>query len=245
MSCADAGYADAHIHLDFFADPAAFARDARVQGLSLFANSVTPQGYERTHAATQGMMHVHAGLGQHPWWVEQADLERLDQLLPRTRWVGEVGLDFSPKRPQHERQAQVFEHIADQCACAGNKVLSIHSVRAADAVLDVLEETGCTATCTCIFHWFSGSTEALWRAIHAGCWFSVNQMQANTRRAKEQLKLIPRNRLLLETDLPPAEDATTTVDDVLASLERTRVLLEEIRGEQLAAQLQDNWLRLS
>ena len=236
--------ADAHIHLDFLADPTAFAREAQARGLSLFANSVTPQGFERTLDATHGMSHVCAGLGQHPWWIGQADLKRFDSLLPHTRWIGEVGLDFSPKRPHHERQAEVFDHIVGQCAREGGKVLSIHSVRAADAVLDTLEKTGCTRACTCVFHWFSGSTDALWRAIRMGCWFSVNEMQANTRRAKEQLKLVPKERLLLETDLPPAEDATTTVTDVLASLERTRTLLETIRNEQLADQLQANWLRL-
>ena len=236
--------ADAHLHLDFFADPAAFAQEAQACGLQVFANSVTPQGFLATTAVTQGMPHVRIGLGLHPWWVNEASLDDFFSLLPKTRWVGEVGIDLSPKRAHHEQQVNTFAQIAERCARDGDKVLSLHSVRAADVVLDILEKTGCTRSCSCIFHWFSGSTDALWRAIRMGCWFSVNEMQANTRRAKEQLKLVPKERLLLETDLPPAEDATTTVTDVLASLERTRTLLEAIRNEQLASQLQANWLRL-
>lgn len=237
--------ADAHLHLDFFADPEAFAREAHACGLQVFANSVTPQGFAATTTATQGMPHVRVGLGLHPWWVDKASLDDFCQLLPQTHWVGEVGIDLSPKRAYHERQVNTFAQIAERCAHDGGKVLSLHSVRAADVVLDILEKTGCTRSCTCVFHWFSGSTEALWRAIRAGCWFSVNEMQASTRRAIEQLKLIPANRLLLETDLPPAEDATTSVEDVVASLERARDHLERIRQQPMAEQLALNWERLA
>ena len=235
---------DAHIHLDFMGNAREVALSARDKGLGMFANTVTPAGFSRTLEMVGDLENVHVGLGQHPWWAAESNLGLFDELFPTTRWIGEVGLDLSPKRPHHQRQREAFHHIARRCGAGGNKILSLHSVRAAGEVLDTLEETGCTQSCRCIFHWFSGSTEDLWRAIRAGCWFSVNEMQAGTRRAKEQLKLVPKERLLLETDLPPAEDATTTVTDVLASLERTRTLLETIRNEQLADQLQANWLRL-
>jgi hypothetical protein len=104
--------------------------------------------------------------------------------------------------------------------------------RAAGTALDVLEQTGCLATCRCIFHWFSGSTEDLWRAIRAGCWFSVNEMQASTRRAKEQLKLIPKDRLLLETDLPPEQGIPFTARQIEASLLRARELVRTIRTRE-------------
>ncbi len=237
--------ADAHLHLDFFANPAAFAQEAQACGLQVFANSVTPQGFLATTAVTQGMPHVRIGLGLHPWWVNEASLDDFFSLLPQTRWVGEVGIDLSPKRAHHEQQVNTFAQIAERCARDGDKVLSLHSVRAADVVLDILEKTGCTRSCSCIFHWFSGSTEALWRAIRAGCWFSVNEMQAGTRRAKEQLKLIPADRLLLETDLPPEGDASTHAADVLASLERVRNQLERIRRKSMAEQLALNWEHLA
>lgn len=236
---------DAHLHLEFFANPKSFARDAATIGLGVFANTVTPQGFESIRCMANEATNVCLGLGMHPWRVEDANVDKFDRLLPQTNWIGEVGLDFSPKRAHHERQLKVFEHIAHACATEGSKVLSIHSVRSAGVVLDVLERTGCIRECTCIFHWFSGSTEDLWRAIRSDCWFSVNEMQARTRRAKEQLKLIPNDRLLLETDLPPADDANTTVDEVVASLTRTQKLVEHIRNASLGDQLQQNWERLT
>ena len=232
---------DAHMHLDFFSDPERFAREAANKGLAIFANTVTPQGFESVNSLSYDASNVFLGLGMHPWWIDDADVAEFDRLLPNTHWVGEVGLDFSPKRPHHDLQLATFEHITHACAREGSKVLSIHSVRSASVVLDVLERTGCISECTCIFHWFSGSTEDLWRAIRAGCWFSVNEMQARTRRAKEQLKLIPANRLLLETDLPPQNNASVGPEEVIASLGKSLELLESIRGEQLESVLRDNW----
>lgn len=223
---------DAHVHLDFMENAREVALEAAACDMRLFANTVTPEGFVRTRALVGDLPNVEVGLGQHPWWVDEANLEEFDELLPATDWVGEVGLDFSPKRTHHERQVEVFRHITHQCAKSGGKTLSIHSVRAAGTALDVLEQTGCLATCRCIFHWFSGSTEDLWRAIRAGCWFSVNEMQASTRRAKEQLKLIPKNRLLLETDLPPEQGIPFTARQIEASLLRARELVRTIRTRE-------------
>lgn len=221
---------DAHVHLDFMSNAREVATDAASHGIRLFANSVTPEGFLRTRELVGDLPNVQVGLGIHPWWVAQANLDLFDQLEPQTPWIGEVGLDFSPKRAHHGLQREVFCHIVRRCAWAGGKTLSIHSVRAAEAVLDVLENTGCAQTCTCVFHWFSGLTEDLWRAIHMGCWFSINEMQASTRRAKEQLKLIPQDRLLFETDLPPAEHVCFSAGEIEASLLRVQRLVSAIRG---------------
>lgn len=220
---------DAHVHLDFMQNAHDVARDAKNMGIRLFANTVTPEGFVRTSKLVGSLSNVDIGLGQHPWWIDQANMQLFDELLPTTNWVGEVGLDFSPKRAHHEEQLRVFSHIARSCAKLGNKTLSIHSVRAAATALDVLHDTGCTTSCRCIFHWFSGSTDDLWRAIREGCWFSVNERQASTRRATEQLRLIPEDRLLYETDFPPTQDEPFEVELIRDSLVRTKRLVRGIR----------------
>lgn len=225
------GLYDAHVHLDFMRNAREVAIEAAARDIRLFANTVTPAGYAATQKLVGDLPNVDVGLGLHPWWVAspEADLALFDKLLPATTWVGEVGLDLSPKRGRHGRQVDTFRHIAHSCAQAGGKTLSIHSVRAASVVLDILDETGCTAQNRCVFHWFSGSTEELWRAIHADCWFSVNEMQASTRRAREQLKLIPADRLLFETDLPPKEDVIFLAEKIEESLTRAQALTAAIR----------------
>lgn len=224
------GLFDAHVHLDFMTNAREVALDAADLGMELFANTVTPKDYVRTQELVGDLANVRVGLGLHPWWVGQADVNEFERLCTQTQWIGEVGLDFSPKRAHHQAQLEVFTRIANVCALQGNKTVSIHSVRAAGAVLDVLEQTGCAESCRCIFHWFSGSTEELWRAIRAGCWFSVNEMQASTRRAKEQLKLIPQDRLLFETDLPPREGEPFSAALIRDSLERAQKLVAAIRA---------------
>jgi TatD DNase family protein len=178
---------------------------------------------------------VRLGVGLHPWWLAdgrrgERDVVDVETLLDGTAWVGEIGLDYSPKRGAHEAQLAAFTRICAACGEAGGKVMSIHAVRSADVVLDVLEKTGCTERCLPILHWFSGSTEALRRAIELGVHFSVNEMQASTRRAKEQLRLIPEELLLFETDLPPGEGVAFAATEIADSLARAIELCSTIRS---------------
>lgn len=222
---------DAHVHMDFMSNAREVALEAAGRGLCMFANTVTPEGFERTRDALGDLPNVRVGLGMHPRWVAEGrcgeeDVARFEALAPESRWIGEIGLDFSPRYVEghaRERQVTAFERACEVAAGLEGRVLSIHAVRSVSVVLDVLERSGCLGSCACILHWFSGSTEDLWRAIRAGCWFSVNERQSRTRRAKEQLKLMPRERLMLETDLPPGEGVPFAAAEIEASL--LRVLL--------------------
>lgn len=247
--------ADMHVHVDFMSNAEEVVRDGLRDGLALFANTVTPGGFAAARQqAWAGSPNVRLGLGMHPWWVADGrvgseEVELFCELAGEAEvpFVGEVGLDFSDKHTDpgsHERQVATLRQILTVCGQEGSKVISLHAVRAAATVLDLLEETGCLATCACVFHWFSGSTPDLWRAIHAGCYLSVNEMQARTRRAKEQLKLVPADHLLLETDLPPGEGVPFSAGDVKASLRRSAELLGQIRGEDVLALTTENALSL-
>ncbi|MDO4533217.1 MAG: TatD family hydrolase [Coriobacteriia bacterium] len=237
---------DMHCHLDFLADAAGFARGAQLRGMGFFSATVTPAGFESARAVLADSPNVRVGVGLHPWWVHDGrctfeDAERVAELVRETRFVGEVGLDFG-KRCAHSKDAQLsaFTHIVKACAREGGKLLTIHAVRSADAVLDVLEKTRCLKNNQAIFHWYSDSNPALWRAIQAGCYFSVNPRMLQTKRGREYVKLIPRNRMLLETDLPPESDADFALDAWANCLREALDGLEEARGERLAEQLAEN-----
>lgn len=145
-------------------------------------------------------------------------------------------------------QTAVFEMICKACSDSGcdgaPKILSLHSVQAADLMLDILERTGCLVGCCCIFHWFTGSGFALNRAVKAGCMFSVNEMMLNTRRGREYARQLPADRLLVETDLPPGEDVMFSAGEIMASLERTLEKLSVIRGTDMHPVISDNSLRV-
>ena len=247
---------DMHCHLDFMANADAGAHDAAAKGLAIFANTVTPQGFEAAHATLAGASNVRVGVGLHPWWVADGraswrDVERATERARAARWVGEVGLDFSPAHvPAESEKLQVdaLRLVAQACAegaeATGPKLLSIHAVRSAQTVLDVLEETGCLSSCHCIFHWFSGRSDELHRAVKAGCSFSVNEMMLATKRGREYARQVPVAQLLTETDLPPHEGEPFPISEVIASLERTLDTLTAIRGTDVRERVAANALRL-
>lgn len=253
---------DMHIHLDFFHDPRSVAREAEALGLGLFAATVTPEGYERAAETLADVPNVCTAVGLHPWWAAdgrcgEADLERVTDLLRRARYAGEIGLDFSPKHVPSDSfalQTAFFERICKACAQTGTpdapKILSLHSVKSAGTVLDILEKTGCLENCRCIFHWFTGSNEDLTRALRGGCMFSVNGMMLRTRRGREYVRQLPSDRLLLETDLPPGRDVVFSARQILDELENTLGTLKNIRGTDMrpavianSARVLGDWFR--
>lgn len=258
---------DAHFHLGFVSNPVDFAVDAQRAGAPVFAASVTPSEYRDTKRAlcwaaaplqpVGDSASIKLAVGLHPWWISAderhlaAVLRAFDVALPETQYVGEVGLDFSKRRiATRDAQLRAFRHIANACAKDGGKVLSIHCVKACDDVLNILDSSGCFASCTCIFHWFSGSFQQLEQAADAGCFFSVGARMLETKKGSEYAKAVPLRKLLLETDAPAAIDPEQEHPSVLYSYDQMRLQLVEtlrrlarIRGigeSELAAIVQQN-----
>ncbi len=241
---------DMHCHVGFLDNPAAFAEEAATHGMIFFSNTVSPAEFDAMQAPLGTASNVRIGVGLHPWWLARGDCDERDadavcERIGITRYVGEIGLDFG-KRNVHARELQVqaFERIATACAAQGGKLLSIHAVQSADTVLDILESTDCFNGNDIIFHWFSGSSDALWRAIRHGCYFSISTLMLASRRGREYAKLIPEERLLLETDWPAADDPHATPAAWEADLTCALSTLEEIRRRPLRAILAENSARL-
>ena len=53
-----------------------------------------------------------------------------------------------------------------------------------------------------ILHWFTGNTAELQEAVEKGFYFSVNGAMMASKRAVRLLDLIPKERVLIETDSP-------------------------------------------
>lgn len=242
---------DMHCHLDFAPDARAAADAMAAAGLGAFATTVTPTGFERASALFAGCENVRTGLGLHPWWLAdgrcgEAEVEEFARLAKTTRYIGEVGLDFG-KRCEGSGDAQLaaFTRIAAACA-DGGRLLSLHAVKAAGCVLDVLERTGALASNACVVHWFSGTSDELTRVIRSGCFVSVNPRMLETKRGRAYAQAIPEDRLLLETDMPP-EGAPYDPATELARLERLVADLAGLRRADppaLAAHIADTSARL-
>lgn len=211
-------------------NPNAIVLEAATVGLGLFDCGVDPRSFATANKRASSSPNVIAGVGLHPWWIADgrcgtAEVDLLCELAVRERFIGEVGLDFSPRFAGTEGiQTQAFERLCQalsQNPLAG-RVLSIHAVRAAGATLDILESNGLLKDTpnspTIIFHWFSGTSDELVRARRAGSFFSINERMLATKRGREYARQIPLDRLLLETDAPTEENEDTTAQSLVESL---------------------------
>ena len=244
-------YFDAHVHANLMDSPLNVARSSNEAGLGLFTCGVTPHEYlELAPQLTQDNIRV--GLGAHPWYISdgrvtQKDIELLLELMGETPYLGEIGLDFSSRYcvdGLQELQVKAFTQIcarAAELSCNGQpRVLSMHTVRSVDAVLDILEQTGAAQACIPIIHWFSGSSDELQKAIKLGCWFSVGEMSLKTKRGREYAKVYPKDKLLTETDLPSSDQTNIGSADIVYSLKRALSGLSEARGYSVQTEVMAN-----
>ena len=198
-------YVDLHAHLDLYPDlPAAIAACDRRRTATL-AVTTTPKAFARNAELAEASEFVRVGLGLHPQLVAErsGEIALFEKLLRRSRYVGEVGLDAGPQHYHSlELQKSIFRRILRLSADEGDKILSVHSVRAAKLVLDLLEEHLPRHRGTVVLHWFSGSVGEVRRAVDLGCYFSVNERMLASPNGRRVLQGIPEDRLLTETDGP-------------------------------------------
>ena len=244
-------YFDAHVHANLMDSPLNVARSSIEAGLGFFTCGVTPHDYLEL-APQLSQNNIRVGLGAHPWYISdghvtQKDIELLLELIEQTSYLGEIGLDFSSRYcvdGLQDLQVKAFTKICERAANLSQdskpRVLSIHTVRSVDAVLDILEQTGAAQACIPIIHWFSGSSEELQRAIRLGCWFSVGEMSLKTKRGREYAKVYPKDKLLTETDLPSSNHTDIDALDIVDSLKRALSGLSEARGYSVQSEVMAN-----
>jgi len=199
---ANSRYCDAHFHLDLCADPSQIVAAIRGGDVMVFAMTNAPFVFDASVSLARASTRIVVGLGMHPQLVAQC----LDQMplfrdrLSKTRIVGEVGLDYQTPNPgERSIQRKVFREVLDACHEHGNKIVSIHSRRAARDVVAMLD-TGFHGTA--ILHWFSGTLRDLHRAEDAGAFFSVNPVMIKSQLGRRLVEAMRQDRVLTETDGP-------------------------------------------
>ncbi len=194
---------DFHCHLDLYKDPHAVV--SRCLELNLYVLSVTtvPSAFEGTAALAPQKSRIRTALGMHPELAaaRMRELPLFESLLPRTRYVGEVGLDGSrDHRASLDRQVVVLTTILKLCAAAGSRFVSLHSRGATGNILDLLEAHPTAGTF--ILHWYLGSGKQIARAVEMGCWFSVGPSMLTSAKGRLVAATIPHDRVLPESDGP-------------------------------------------
>ncbi|MFC8681630.1 TatD family hydrolase [Microbacterium ureisolvens] len=140
-----------------------------------------------------------------------AEAGRLDEAIgvidelaaqPRVRAIGETGLDFF--RTDDDGRPAQFESFEAHIALAKKHgvAMQIHDRDAHAAVLETLERVG--APDRTVFHCFSGDADMARIAGERGYWlsFAGNITFKNAQNLRDALAVIPRERILVETDAP-------------------------------------------
>ena len=116
--------------------------------------------------------------------------------------VGETGLDFYYNHSDKQKQIQSFrEHV--KASIELNIPLVVHSRNAEKETFEILNEFK-AQNIKILMHCFTGSTEFAKKMLNLGAYFSASGIITfkNSLELQETFKIIPNNKLLIETDSP-------------------------------------------
>lgn len=207
MSPSDLPPLDCHAHI---APDVTGPQVAGLRGALVLAMTRTPQ--EARAAARRSDTTLMWGFGAHPGLPDAlagVTEPALAQAVADHPVIGEVGLD---RRGPAGQQREVLEAVLDACH-AQPVLISLHSTGRTKELLAVLGQRPHPGA---ILHWFNGTPDEIAEAVDLGCYFSVNQAMTD-----ERLALVPRSRMLPETDFPSSRRTTqATKPGDTAALER-------------------------
>ena len=213
--------ADSHVHLHAYADVDGLLERAQHAGVRLIVGvSVDPATSRETIEVARRHVGVVAAIGLHPVHLSgptsDATLQELHELA-QDRFVGmigEIGLDSVDSPVSIDQQRVAFEaqlRIAKRCDLAVN----LHLRGAFDEAFAILARVG-VPNAGAVLHYFVGDETLARRALDLGLYVSVGKpvTRLENARLRDAVRIIPLDRLLLETDSYPLPKRTTEPADV-------------------------------
>jgi TatD DNase family protein len=182
------------------------------------------------------------GVGCHPKLVSAQrgfEQRRFAELVERTAFVSEVGLDGSSRVPMGDQQ-RTLAAILDRLA-VNPRIVSLHSYSATAEVVEVLRRNPVPGV---VLHWWLGTERETIEALELGCWFSVN---ASSVRRQDVMATIPLDRLLSETDHPYGDrrNRDQARPGNVADVEKAIGVRHGLGREETRAALWENFSRLT
>ncbi|HXQ41571.1 MAG TPA: TatD family hydrolase [Candidatus Udaeobacter sp.] len=249
---------DSHCHLDFpeFApeldEVVARARSAGLGGMVTICTRLTE--FERVLAVARRFEDVWCSVGIHPHEAaNEPDMEAAGIVAltrhPKVVGIGETGLDYHYDRSPRDRQREVFRRHIEAARLSGLPII-VHSREAEEDTAALLEEGAAAGGLTGLIHCFTSTAMLAERALALG--FCISFSGIVTFRNAEDLraiaKIVPGDRLLVETDAPylaPVPQRGKRNEPAFVA--HTAAFLAGLRGESveaLAARTTANFRRL-
>ncbi|MBU4342911.1 MAG: TatD family hydrolase [Candidatus Omnitrophica bacterium] len=202
---------DTHCHLDFKDfesdrdDVIERAKRADVGAIINVGSSMA--GTKESIALAEKYDFIYAACGIHPHDADRVrddDLNSFRALLDNKKVIalGEIGLDYYKNVSSKNNQEKLFRRLLKEAKDKGLPVI-IHNRDAHEDTLGILKDV-MGDSIKGVMHCFSGDEDFLERCLRMGFCvsFTCNLTFKNAGRLKEIAKLVPMDRLLLETDAP-------------------------------------------
>lgn len=233
---------DSHAHLtdgQFGGDLANVIQSAganNIKGIICVADTL--ESSEKAFEISEKYDWIYPTAGIHPHYAQKVmendvgKLKDLFQLNKKYVAVGETGLDFYYGKDIKEHQVKLFNIHLDVAIEFGLPVI-IHCRESEDVILNILKDKPVKG----LFHCFSGDAFFCEKVIDMGFYVSFSGIITfkNAQNVKDAAKIVPPDRLLIETDSPYlAPEGYRGKRNEPSYLVKTLNALADIRGLQLS-----------
>lgn len=246
---------DSHCHLNYAGlveDEEGVLERARGRGVRGFLNISTRQSeWGDVVAAAERHADVWAAIGIHPHEADKHPDLGASALVeasnhPRVIAIGECGLDYYYDKSDRAEQRKRFRAHMEAAQETGLPLV-IHTRDAEEDTVAILREKADVAG---VLHCFTGSRWLAEQGLELGYYVSLSGIVTfkNAKDLQEIAKIIPQDRLLVETDAPflaPVPNRGKTCEPAFVT--DTAAFVAELRGEhseRLAEQTTANFFRL-
>ncbi|WHH59786.1 TatD family hydrolase [Petroclostridium sp. X23] len=233
---------DMHFHLDFYPNHSQIYHGINEFCQHTLCVTNQPEIFEACMDMYSVTKYVQFGLGYNPQCVNDVSFNKSTFLknLKRTKYVGEVGLDFSPKYYKNkDKQIEIFDFI---CKNSTDKIMSVHCRKAEKILHEILNNN---ANSRVVLHWYSGDEVWLKKFLLFGTYFSINANMINSDKGRKIIERIPIERLLIESDGPFTKvDGKKYTYDKLSKVYVCLSDLLKINSDRVRDQISQNFIRL-
>jgi TatD DNase family protein len=234
---------DMHFHLDFYANHKQIYKKINDMEQHTLCVTNQPEIFESCIELYKPTKYIQFAVGYHPQNVGKVPFEKRTFInnLVKTKYVGEVGLDFSKEfSGSKNKQIEIFDFI---CEASVDKIMSIHCRMAEEKTYEILKRN---RNHKMIMHWYSGNEEWLEKLIDLGAYFSINSNMLASAKGSNIIGKIPIDKLFVESDGPftKLRGKKFTVEMLESIYEELASIRNLVNVECLKKQIASNYVAL-
>lgn len=197
---------DTHAHIDMLDDPKRAISEAFENGVgAIIIPGVEPATFDKVVELAQNNENVYAQVGVHPSEAQKFNDDVAKRMIEFAKnekvvAIGEIGLDYYWDKTFVDVQKRVFKTQIEIAKMLDLPIV-VHDREAHGDTFKILEEMNAKKV---LLHCFSGSLEFAKECIKKGWFLAFGGVVTfkNARKAREVVKEIPLEFIMLETDTP-------------------------------------------